>query len=211
MVVPLLGAQHNGIPYNESLLCENDNVKDELNSDGNSQMTAFVSRKSLLMSEKQFEKIENAGTEVTYRCTKCRNCPDCKTNEQIEHISIQEEMEQHIIDQSVTVDKRNCWTVAKLPFIKDPVHRLSPNKHIARKIYDGQVRKLEQCTMDRNDVIQSERKLQELGFVDFVNNLTPEQRKKIADSPVKHFIPWRAAWDGNSISTQFHPSGHICG
>ena len=133
-------------------------MKDEPNSDGNRQMTVFVSRKSLLMSEKQFEKIENAGTEVTYRCTKCRNCPDCKTNEQIEHISIQEEMEQHIIDQSVTVDKRNCRTVVKLPFIKDPVHRLSPNKHIARKIYDGQVRKLEQCTMDRNDVIQSDRK-----------------------------------------------------
>ena len=56
-------------------------------------------------------------------------------------------------------------------------------------MHDGQVRKLEQCTMDRNDVIQSERKLQDLEFVDIVNNLTPEQRKKIADSLVKHFIP----------------------
>ena len=68
-------------------------------------------------------------TEVMYRCTKCRDCPDCKTNEQIEHISRQEEMEQHVIDRSVTVDKKNCRTVAKLPFIKDPFHRLSPNEH----------------------------------------------------------------------------------
>ena len=54
-------------------------------------VTAFVVRKSLLMLERQFEKIENAETDVTYRCIKCRDCQDCKTHERIEHISIQEE------------------------------------------------------------------------------------------------------------------------
>ena len=179
-------------------------MKDEPNTDNendNSHMTAFVGRKSLLKPEKEFEKIEMVGTEVTYRCTECRDCTDRKTNEQIEHISIQGEMEQHVIDRSVTVDKKNCRTVAKLPFIKDPVRRLSPNEHIARKIYDGQVKKVEKCPEDRNEVIQSERKLQDLGFVDFLTNLTPEQMKKICDSPVKHFVPWSSVWSGNSVST----------
>ena len=71
-------------------------------------------------------------------------------------------------------------------------HRLSLNEHITRRIYDGQVKRLEKYQEDRIEVIQSERKLQELGFVDFVSNLTLEQRQNIANSPVKHFIPWRA-------------------
>ena len=109
-----------------------------------------------------------------YRCIKCRDCQDCKTHERIEHISIQEEMEQHINHQSVRVDSQNGRTIARLPFIKVPIHRLSPNEHIARKIYDGQVKKLEKCQEDRNEVIQSERKLQELGFGAFVSKSRAE-------------------------------------
>ena len=42
---------------------------------------------------KVFEEIEAAGTEVSYRCVRCRGCQDCKNSGNIECISIQEEVE----------------------------------------------------------------------------------------------------------------------
>ena len=39
---------------------------------------------------KLFEKIENTGTEVSYRCPDCRNCPHCKKGPRIEEIAIEE-------------------------------------------------------------------------------------------------------------------------
>ena len=37
--------------------------------------------------------------------------------------------------------------------------------------------------------------------MEFVRNLTPEQQEMLTKNPVQNFIPWRAVWNGNSIST----------
>ena len=60
--------------------------------------------KAPMKKSKLFESVENAGSEITYRCINCRNCSDCKKSGQIDCISIQEEIEQDIIDNSVNVD-----------------------------------------------------------------------------------------------------------
>ena len=158
-------------------------------------MTAYLNNHSTFMnrqlrSQKKFEVVESAGTEVLYRCVKCRNCPSCTTSEQIEYTSIQEEVEQDLINRSVTVDIEKGQTIARLPFIKDPLHRLSPNEKVALKIYKSQVRKLENCPEDQDEVIKSGKKVQELGFADFYERLTDEQKWVISKSSIKHFIPW---------------------
>ena len=61
---------------------------------------SYNARRALKKS-KLFERVENAGSDITYRCVNCRNCSDCKQSEQIQCISIQEEIEQDIIDSSV--------------------------------------------------------------------------------------------------------------
>ena len=48
--------------------------------------------------------------------------------------------------------------------------------------------------------MESEGKLQDLGFVDFVHNLSKEDTDLILTEP-KYFIPWRAVWKPNSLST----------
>ena len=53
----------------------------------------------------------------------------------------------------------------------------------------------------KQDFIMSKKKLHDLGFVDFCEKLTTEQQNKINANPVMHFIPWRAVWNTNSIST----------
>ena len=151
---------------------------------------------------KRFEQVESAGTEISYRCVRCRGCADCKNGERIECISMQEEVEQAVIEQSVVVGITQGQTSAKLPFLCDPTTKLTPNRHIAKRVYDGQLKKLSANLEDKNDVIMSENKLQELGFVDFMENLTVEQQGKIMNSPMNYFIPWRSVWNMNSLSTQ---------
>ena len=106
-----------------------------------SDLACFVCGRRPKLLER-FEEIENAGTEVPYRCVKCRNCEDCKTGEKVECTSIREEVEQALIDKSVTVDLLAKRTTARLPFLTDPKYKLTHNMHIARKIYDRQLRQL---------------------------------------------------------------------
>ena len=151
---------------------------------------------------RQFDEIERAGTEITYRCVDCRNCVKCKTSERVEAISIQDEIEDGIIDRSVEVDPVEGVVTAKLPFIvDDPDSRLAPNVSDALKVYKGQVRKLNAQPEDMLSVIESEAKLQELGFVDYLSNLGSEEQEMIMSADVRYFIPWRAVWNENSVST----------
>ena len=54
---------------------------------------------------------------------------------------------------------------------------------------------------DMNNVLESGNKLQHLGFVDYVDNLSHEDRDMIHNSGVNYFITWRAVWYENSLST----------
>ena len=70
-------------------------------------------------------------------------------------------------------------------------------------------------TQDRTDIIESEGKLQELGFVDYLEILSESDKNSIEifyrtvqnsilNSPVKYFIPWHIVWS-KSVSTPIRP------
>ena len=71
----------------------------------------------------------------------------------------------------------------------NPLHKLSHNKEKALCVYNQQVKKLNQHPQDREDVIQSEAKLQIVGHGKFVRKLTPEQQEMLAKNPVPNLIP----------------------
>ena len=148
---------------------------------------------------KQFD-VEKAGTEVSFRCVDCRDCMKCKRGESIEAISIQEEVEQDLIERNVFVDLDKGVTSCKLPFLVDPESRLVPNDNGALQVFRQQVRKLNANPEDKAAVIKSQQKLQDLGFVDFVSNLSQEDKSLILDSKVKYFVPWRAVWKEGSVT-----------
>ena len=150
---------------------------------------------------KQHNDCEEAGTLISYRCVKCRNCVDCKNHDALEEVSIREEIEQDLINKSVIVDEANRVTVASLPFTHDPNARLTPNRHKALKVLRQQVKKLNKSPKDRLDVVTSEGKLQSLGHVEYVSNLTIEQQEMLDRNTVKNYIPWRSVWKVNSLST----------
>ena len=92
-------------------------------------------------------------------------------------------------------------TTAKLPFLVGPENKLNPNKNKALKVYTSQIRRLDKNQKDKNDVIMSEQKLQTMTFADFFENLSSSQKIKIIECMIQYFIPWRAVWNTNSLST----------
>ena len=165
---------------------------------------AFVSRKPKALNS--FEKLESTGINISYHCIGCRDCTKCKNGALIENISVQEEVEQTLINESVTVDVdlKNRACTAKLSFLMNPDTRLVSNLNSAHKIYRSQVHRLSMSTQDRTDIIESEGKLQELGFVDYLENLSESDKNSILNSPVKYFIPWHMVWS-KSVSTPIRP------
>ena len=81
--------------------------------------------------------------------------------------------------------------------------KLAPNKDKALAVYKTQVKKLSKDEYAKNEMIKSEAKLQQLGFVDFLSNLTPEQQERIQNAPLQIFLPWRPAYNANSVTTEW--------
>ena len=172
-----------------------DEIHDDITIDDYDEINpVFLNKTYSVKLQEKFEKTEKAGTYVSYRCLRCRNCSDCKNNDRIVHISIQEEVEQNLIDKSITFNLEKCETIAKLPFIKNPIQRLSTNEDIAVKVYKSQIKKLENCLVDKNEVIESELKLQTLGYVEFVDKLPDEEKQNIVNSSI-------ISYHGESLGT----------
>ena len=68
------------------------------------------------------------------------------------------------------------------------------------KVYHSELRKLNKSPKYNEYVLKSEEKLQSLGFVEFVRNLTPSQQKSLNNHHLQNYIPWRAVWS-KSLST----------
>ena len=114
----------------------------------------------LVRNFKMFEEVENAGSEISFRCNNCRNCKACKEHPQADMMSVKEEVEQDVINKSITVDTDRRIKTALLLLMLNLLHKLAPNKDKALCIYNQQVKKLNQNPQDKKDVIQSEAKLQ---------------------------------------------------
>ena len=173
-------------------------VKDETygimyDNDGTGSSDVMLTRKMKL-----FESFETAGSEIEYRCVNCRNCSDCKSSAN-EMLSIKEEIEQDCIERSVKVE--DGVTTATLPFIKNPTLMLEPNRYKALKVLQQQIKKLSKYAKDKEEVIQSERKLQSLGYVGYLKNLPSNIQEELSINPVQNYIPWRCIWKENSLST----------
>ena len=132
------------------------------NSVDNNQCSACFSCKECSVfatsSQKLFEKAEDAGTSVSYRCIKCRSCKDCREGEYMESISFKEEREQSIIESTVHVDFENKTTYAYLPFVMNPEEKLITNRYEALKIYNQQIKKLSKTPELKQAVIRAEQK-----------------------------------------------------
>ena len=68
--------------------------------------------------------------------------------------------------------------------MNNPSIKLAHNKERALKVYNQQIKNINQSADDKKDVIESEEKLQQLGYVDYVRNLKPEQQEMLRRSEI---------------------------
>ena len=115
---------------------------------GSSEKGTFIGEKiddfkqSLLVTnQKLFEKIENAGSETSFRCSKCCICKLRKEHNQSEILSVREEVEQDVINKSAKVDIKNRVTTASILLFQNPSIKLAPNKDKTLQICNHQIKK----------------------------------------------------------------------
>ena len=105
---------------------------------------------------------------------------------------IKEEVGQDVINKSVSVDIEKRITTAIFPFMFNLLDKLVHSKSKALQVYNQQVKKLDIAPQDKQDLIESETKLQNFGHVGFEKNLSPAQQEMLRTNPIQNFIPWRA-------------------
>ena len=76
----------------------------------------------------------------------------------------------------MSVDIQNKTCSAYLPFTADPDKMLKSNSGPTKKIYFSQCRRLAKSENDRLAIVEAEAKLQKLGFVDYLEDLTKEEQ-----------------------------------
>ena len=154
-------------------------------------------------SEVKFRNdIEVMGSEAEYRCITCRNCNKCRKGDLLEQVSLQEELEQAMIEESVVYIPEEKRVEAVLPFLDDPLNKLKPNKHIAYKILESQMRLFEKNPEMRLDALKSHDKLQTKGHVVRMKDLSEAERSRMNSTPGEgYYIPWRLHHKQNSINT----------
>ena len=156
----------------------------------------------LRQESQRFDFTEQFGTEVSYRCVRCRNCSKCRQGETLETVSLKEEQEQFLIDQSVTFLPEKQLLLAKLPFTSDPSVSLRPNRFTAEKILESQIRQLQKNEPARIDVLAAHEKLRSRAFVVPLTDLPPKiQSQLLDDQQTSYIIPWRSVWKATSLST----------
>ena len=149
-----------------------------------------------------FQSAEDAGSEILFRCNECRDCKVCRNHKNVENISIREEVEQQLIDKSIEINIEEGYIEASLPMTHKPSTKLPPSNHdTALRVYNRVVKQLNKSPKDKEDIIRSEAEMQALGFVDYVSNLSEEDRVMLEKSAVKYYIPWLVMWKPNSLST----------
>ena len=147
---------------------------------------------------KEWMLIEEACGNIEYRCGKCRNCSDCKNAEIIEKVSLQEESEQYLMEQCVSLDRQKNQVIAKLPFIQNPDVKLADNYYVAKKILQNQVRIANKTPEGVSQVVASHNKLAEKGFTVAVEDLPAALQRKVRQDG--YYIPWRTV-SSSSLST----------
>ena len=139
----------------------------ETNEDNKRKDGCIQMNRCLLTAREQkyFESVENAASEILYRCIDCRECTKGKNGERIEMLSIKEEVEQDLINRTVKVDVDFGVTIARLPLLEDPSVKLAQNKGKVLAVYESQLKRLAKSEKDKMDVIEAEAKLQNMGHV----------------------------------------------
>ena len=185
--------------------CSNKNIENlvEFSCANKASSLLKIKRKPKLLEE-QLKEEESTGNGVDYRCPSCVNCRTCLESDRNRIVSVQEELEEAIIDKCVKLDLENQQVVARLPFKCDPIPILtkfwggSDNKKQAKRVYDQQCKKpadVKSATIAFHDELVAK------GYVKPLKELPKSTQEAILNAPIRHYMTWRSVFKMDSVST----------
>ena len=147
---------------------------------------------------------QECGIDHDYRCVKCRECSDCKNSSKMESISLKEEAEMNLINQSVNIDLEKRQIMCSLPLKADEKQYLSNNRGKAFKVLQQQCRQYGQQPEIKELITKAFDKLFSNGHACFIEDVCKEDLESFVNKEIQHYIPWRLAFS-DSISTPARP------
>lgn len=154
---------------------------------------------------RKFITANEGGLNIEYRCVKCRDCTACKKADETEKLSLREEQENQLIKESVNLDFENKTIKCTLPGRGPERDFLSSNRDSAAKVLLSVCKKYHDDPSAKDLILKAFQKLFDNNFVQFVHEMTPEEKEKFNNKEVQHFIPWRPVF-ADSISTPCRPT-----
>ena len=156
-----------------------------------------------MQDELKYWETEDAGTVVDYRCVSCRNCEKCKDGDLNEMTSLRQEVEQSLIESNVFHNPANNTLEAGLPFMEDPVEHLKPNRHIAERVFESQMKRIQNNPSMKESVLKAHAKLEDKGYVIAEDDLPPDLRARMDSTPGPGVhLPWSVVHKESSVSTK---------
>ena len=156
-------------------------------------VTSILKAKVPLRRLKSFADEDDKDNTINFRCDKCKLCK-CSTSNRTKMISLNEKIEQEIIEKSVTVNLEEKKVYVDLPFVK-PADKFLTDKHggsnnykQAERVYKTQCKASEEI---KSMIRESHKDLVSKGFMRKIEELPQEHQNLINDSQFQHYMPWR--------------------
>ena len=192
--------QNTGQHLRIDLFPVNNSGFDVSDSDDSSSMSCSDCGSFLIQSEmEKFMRLQDAGLDSTFKCPTCRNCKSCLKGAGKELLSMKEEYQQKIIEDSVWIDDEVGQAVARLAFTTDPTEGLTDNEYIAVRRLNDVCRKYGGDSSVKDMITKGFEKLINRGHILLYDNLS-DLDQKLVDQP-GYYIPWDIAFKQDSMST----------
>ena len=130
---------------------------------------------------------------INFRCEKCKLCK-CSSSNRTKMMSLNEKIEQKLIEESVSVNLDEKRVYVDLPFMK-PADKFLTGKHggnnnyrQAEKVYKTQCKASDDTKVK---IKEAQKDLVNKGFLKKLDELPNEHQDMIRNSPFQHYMPWR--------------------
>ena len=143
---------------------------------------------------------QDGGLSVEYRCVKCRDCWPCKNADATEKLSLREEQENQLIQESVKLDFQNKSIICTLPTRGEEREFLTSNKDLATKVLLSVCKRYQGDLKAKELILGSFKKLFDNGYIKLMDQLTPEEKSQFENKEVQYHIPWRPVF-ADSVTT----------
>ena len=164
------------------------------------EVTAQHQEKSTI--KKDFYKIFLDKDLLDFRCRKCQGCKTCKGLEKRANISLKGEIENAILEQSVTIDIESSKLVACLPLPSNYEELLGDNRQYCEKRLRASLKRLTRLGVtEKNQLKQSVQKLIDRGFICNTNNLSESETAILKTAKCQYHIPTGIVFKPSSLST----------